>query len=468
VFTNTPLSRVKRSWAKGESAAICRNRYLCGHDDRIRFSDFAASTSLGGRRNELAGKSVLLVAHDQLAAALALIELDGIAVRIILCPPGLDSDQLRGVMAVGLVDAIVSDGQLPLPEEAGGVLHVVSDGSLSRDQEVPVGDRTTEWVLLSSGTSNGKPKLVVHTLATLTAPISTGNNLDPEIVWGTFYDIRRYGGLQIFLRAIMGNGSLILSSQDEAITGHLARLRKHGVTHISGTPSHWRRVLMSGGGSVISPQYIRLSGEIADQPILDMLRATFENSKIVHAFASTEAGVAFEVDDGLAGFPQDYLGVRDGVEIAIENGSLLVRSDRTALRYLDRESPPLSGEDGFVDTGDMVERDGDRYHFLGRRNGVINIGGLKVHPEEIEAVINSHPLVAMSSVRARKNSIVGAVVAAEVVLKSGNEFAPDAGIEEVILTLCRQTLPPHKVPASLRVVAAIEVAEAGKLVRSNA
>ena len=133
----------------------------------------------------------------------------------------------------------------------------------------------------------------------------TLNNLDPEIVWGTFYDIRRYGGLQIFLRAIMGNGSLILSSQDEAITGHLARLRKHGVTHISGTPSHWRRVLLSGGGSVISPQYIRLSGEIADQPILDMLRATFENSKIVHAFASTEAGVAFEVDDGLAGFPQD-------------------------------------------------------------------------------------------------------------------------------------------------------------------
>ena len=53
----------------------------------------------------------------------------------------------------------------------------------------------------------------------------------------------------------------------------------------------------------------------------------------------------------------------------------------------------LTDADGFVDTGDMVELRGDRYYFVGRRGGIINIGGLKVHPEEIEAVINRHPAV---------------------------------------------------------------------------
>ena len=66
--------------------------------------------------------------------------------------------------------------------------------------------------------------------------------------------------------------------------------------------------------------------------------------------------------------------------------------------------------EGFVDTGDIVERRGDRYYFVGRRGGIINVGGLKVHPEEVEAIINRHPDVRMSLVHSRKNPITGAAV----------------------------------------------------------
>ena len=79
----------------------------------------------------------------------------------------------------------------------------------------------------------------------------------------------------------------------------------------------------------------------------------------------------------------------------------------------------LTDEEGFVDTGDMVELRGDRYHFVGRRGGIINIGGLKVHPEEIEAVINRHDEVRMSRVKSRKSPITGAIVVADVVLADG-------------------------------------------------
>ena len=102
------------------------------------------------------------------------------------------------------------------------------------------------------------------------------------------------------------------------------------------------------------------------------------------------------------------------------NDSLHIRSNRIASTYLDGVSALLADDEGFVDTGDIVELRGDRYYFLGRRNGVINVGGLKVYPEEVEAVINHHPAVRMSAVRARRNPITGALVSAEVMLKQSS------------------------------------------------
>ena len=108
-------------------------------------------------------------------------------------------------------------------------------------------------------------------------------------------------------------------------------------------------------------------------------------------------------------------GARDGVDMKIVDGSLNIRSPRTASRYVGgRRTAALADDAGFVDTGDMVERRGDRCFFVGRKGGIINIGGLKVHPEEIEAVINRHDEVRMSRVRARKSPITGAIVVAEV------------------------------------------------------
>ena len=139
------------------------------------------------------------------------------------------------------------------------------------------------------------------------------------------------------------------------------------MTHISGTPSHWRRALMSGCAGRIAPGYVRLSGEIADQAVLDRLQAAYPAARVAHAFASTEAGVAFDVDDGLAGFPAALVGTADSpVQLRVEDGTLRIRSSRTSRGYLG-DVAPLADADGFVDTGDIVTLRGDRYFFLGRR-----------------------------------------------------------------------------------------------------
>jgi acyl-coenzyme A synthetase/AMP-(fatty) acid ligase len=258
---------------------------------------------------------------------------------------------------------------------------------------------------------------------------------------------------------------MVLSDAGESVGDFLRRAGESGVTHISGTPSHWRRVLMSGEAARMSPKYVRLSGEIADQAILDNLKAAYPDAEVAHAFASTEAGVGFDVRDGLAGFPASYVGEPGAkAELRVEDGTLRIRSTRTASRYLG-SGPALGDAEGFVDTGDMVERRGDRYYFLGRREGVINVGGQKVHPEEVEAILNRHPAVRLSLVRPRKNPITGAVVAADVVLRDpATDFT---SVRRELLQACRAQLPAHKVPVSLRAVASLPFAESGKLLRPH-
>jgi acyl-coenzyme A synthetase/AMP-(fatty) acid ligase len=439
--------------------------------DRIayaRANDLVHGTSLGGRLAELAGRSVLVATASQLTTALALIELDGVARRLTVLPPDTATDHLGPLIERAEADAVVTDEGSPADAALKLPIQITCAPVIAPAAPDPLPRVQTEWLLLTSGTS-GVPKMVAHSHASLTAPIGAGKRLDGAVVWGTFYDIRRYGGLQIFLRAVIGGASLVLSSAGEPTADHLARIARHRVTHLSGTPSHWRRALMSPAIRDIAPRYVRLSGEIADQPILDSLRATFPEAGVGHAYASTEAGVAFEVSDGLAGFPTAFLDHnRDGVEMKVVDGSLRIRSPRTASRYVGAQMPALLDRDGFVDTGDIVEGLGDRYVFAGRQGGIINVGGLKVHPEEIEAVINRHPRVRMSLVRPKRNPVTGAIVIADVVLRfecdqSGAELA----LKNDILALCRDALPRHKVPAAISFVPSLDVAATGKLARRH-
>jgi acyl-coenzyme A synthetase/AMP-(fatty) acid ligase len=433
----------------------------------VSLTDILEHTCLGNRLDELSGRSVLLSTSDQLTSGLVMIELDGVARRMLLCPPDLNPSHLQNLMQDAEIDAVVTDRpELWSGADSRLVVHAQPPAKAFAKART---EHATEWLMLTSGTS-GVPKIVGHTLEALTGAIvaDVGGARSNAAVWATFYDIRRYGGLQIFLRAIIGGGSMVLSSAGEALVDHVARLQSRGVTHISGTPSHWRKLLMSGSVADFTPRYVRLSGEIADQAVLDGLRTAFPDASIGHAYASTEAGVGFAVNDGREGFPASLLGLRDGVEMKVEEGSLRIRSTRTAHAYIGRSAAALTDPEGFVDTGDMVELRSDRYYFVGRRGGIINIGGLKVHPEEIEAVINRQPEVRMSRAKSRRSPITGAVVVADVILADGEDTARSDDVRARILADCKASLAPHKVPAVIKFVASLDITAAGKLARLDA
>ena len=426
-----------------------------GRAASVALADLAGGSILDGKLESLRGRTVVLAMREQLATAVALVELDGVARRLVLCTPDLTPEQLAGVSAAAEADVAL---------DQTSVQPVRQNLQRRRTQD-------TEWILLTSGTT-GVPKLVVHSFDSLAGALPRHPASVKPMVWSTFYDIRRYGGLQIYLRAVLSGSPLVLSNAGEPTREFLARAGAAGVTHISGTPSHWRRALMSGDTALIAPEYVRLSGEVADQTVLDALRAAYPSARIAHAFASTEAGVAFDVNDGLAGFPADLVGKAGGaIEMKVEDGTLRIRSGRTAARYLGAAVSQLAAGDGYVDTGDLVELADGRYYFRGRKGGIINVGGLKVYPEEVESVLNADPRVRMSLVKARRNPLTGSLVVAEVVLADSENSSDAETAEKVksdLLNACRRVLAAHKVPALLRFVPALEMTAAGKLVRPGA
>lgn len=115
------------------------------------------------------------------------------------------------------------------------------------------------------------------------------------------------------------------------------------MTQISGTPSHLRRVRISGGADAIDSRDVRLSGEVEDQSLLDALRVTYSMAQLAHAFTSIEAGVAFDVNKGLATFPDTFVNQRGrlGADIRLKEADGASCCAFTGWRWPSTRSRPL-------------------------------------------------------------------------------------------------------------------------------
>jgi non-ribosomal peptide synthetase component F len=193
--------RSLRDWLD-DTADDCR-RHLFGRTAQVALGELGHGCSLDIDPSTLQGRSVLIATREQLTAALALIELDGVARRLVLVPPDVPREQIATVIAEAGIDALLCDDESG--DDLGLALRVTCRPSLRPVKRVPLDRQPTEWVLFTSGTT-GTPKMVVHSLAGLAGAIKRSESRDGAVVWGTFYDIRRYGGLQIFLRAIHDRG----------------------------------------------------------------------------------------------------------------------------------------------------------------------------------------------------------------------------------------------------------------------
>lgn len=303
--------------------------------------------------------------------------------------------------------------------------------------------------LFTSG-STGLPKKVVHSLAGLTRMLRVGGSHARD-VWGFAYNPTHIAGVQVFLQAFFNANPLInLFQIDPAVAR--AELRRHGITHLSATPSFYRLLL-----PVEEPmpwvRAITLGGERCEAGLIERLRAAFPQARIHNLYASTEAGTVLAADGECFTIPEP---LRDVVRL---------RGDRLELHAsllgeFSGRGQPAAGD--WYETGDVVEivsAEPLRFRIVSRDRDWLNVGGNKVNPAEVEEVLTAYPGIREARVFGRKNSVLGQLLCAELVA----EAPPD---EAALRAYVSGRLQAFKVPRVYSYVARLDRTRTGKLRRT--
>lgn len=327
--------------------------------------------------------------------------------------------------------------------------------------DTPNAECATIWQLTTSGTT-GVPKVVSHLFQNLTRTVKPPRQDGQALVWGLLYDPSRFAGLQVVFQALLGGGRLLLCDLHDDLASRLRFFAKNECSHLSATPSLWRKILMLPEAGALNLRQITLGGEIADERLLANLSRQFPNARISHIYASTEIGVGFVVSDKHAGFPLSYLDRElGGLCLRVKGEYLWIRPTAGVPRA--QAGHIVTDDDGFICTNDRVELRGDRVHFLGRDSSVVNVGGVKVQIEALEQLLREHELVSDCWFSAVPNPIVGNVL--EVSIVPAGSVDDEPGLKKAIRTWCRQNFQAEAVPARVRIVAEMPLSGAGKIGR---
>lgn len=332
---------------------------------------------------------------------------------------------------------------------------IVESGSVTSFADGSAEASEQNLFLMTSGTT-GQPKIATHRLNQIVGSIKVPLHANTHN-WMLTYQPTGFAGLQVMLAAILG-GACLFAPQVRTPSQFLATARDNAVTHVSGTPTFWRSLLITGAQE-LDLQQVTLGGEAVDQLILDRLRAAFPKARISHTYASTEAGMVFAVHDGKQGFPREWLDhAVDSIELKIVDDYLHIRSARMMRKYANSDHQPFENND-WLATRDRCEIKGDRVHIIGREDSVINVAGSKVYPAEVEAFLLQQVGVAEARVFCVKNPISGALVGAEVV---GEASTSREELKSRLILACREELPGFKVPRILKIVDQINIGHSMK------
>jgi acyl-coenzyme A synthetase/AMP-(fatty) acid ligase len=308
--------------------------------------------------------------------------------------------------------------------------------------EVLRGRQTPGLVLFSSGTT-GPRKAAVHDVSRLLRKFAARRHDLRTLVFMAFDHI---GGQDTLLYAL-SNGSCLILVDDLSPEAVCRAVERHKVEVLPTVPTFLSLLALGRAYErfdLSSVKYVTYGSEMMSAPVLARTRAIFPSATLLQKYGATEVGTLRS-----ASRSSDSLWVKvggEGYQTRIVDGMLQIKAESAMLGYLNAPRPFT--DDGWFVTKDCVEVDGDYIRFLGRESEIINVGGRKVFPGDVEAVIRELPDVADVTVYGQPNAILGQVVCADV------EFAdPGDGqaLRASIKRHCIARLLPHQVPALVRI-----------------
>ncbi len=312
-------------------------------------------------------------------------------------------------------------------------------------------------VLFSSG-STGKSKAAVHDLSKLLKKFHTRRH---NLRTLTFLLLDHIGGIDTLLYSL-SNGSCVITVEDRSPDAVCEAIERFNVEVLPVTPTFLNLLLLSEAyerHDLSSLKYITYGTEVMPEVTLRKCAEIFPNVTILQKYGTTEVGTLRSKSKS-----SDSLWVRiggEGFQTRIVDGILHIKAESAMLGYLNAPSP-FTDDRWFV-TGDSVVQDGQYMQILGRKSEIINVGGEKVYPAEVENAIQQMDGIAEVTVYGEKNPIVGNIVCARVRVSRDEE--PKQLVARV-KKHCRERLENYKVPVKVEIVESKQHSKRFKKMRS--
>ena len=306
-------------------------------------------------------------------------------------------------------------------------------------------------VLFSSGTS-GEPKGMLHNLNDL---LDRYKNLSARKDRSLLLMlIDHIGGLDSAFRCLF-SGSTLVVPETRSPDAAGSAIASYQVNVLPASPTFLNLMLVSGTTQkhdLSTIEIIAYGAEAMPQKVLNRLAKAFPEAQLQQKFGTSETG-AIRIKS--AGNESLFFRIEDSdTQWKIVKKELWLKTPSRVLGYLNADDGGLEA-DGWYRTGDLVETDDhDNLRIIGRASAVINVGGQKVHPSEVEAIINGIEGIEAVSIYGMEGPITGSTVACEIIV-DGNE---DSRVwKRTIRNHCRGKLAAWKIPSSVKIVDSISV-----------
>ena len=319
---------------------------------------------------------------------------------------------------------------------------------------------TSGLILFSSG-STGVPKAMIHDLDKLID--SYMNKRGKRLTFLIFLMFDHIGGLNTMLNCISMGVTMVFPL--ERNPDHICELiERYEINILPASPTFLNLILISGSNlkyNLSSLRMITYGTEPMPETLLIRLKDVFPRIKFLQTFGTSETGISTTSSKSS---DSTYLKIDDpNTDYKIVDGELWIRSKTQILGYLNSSMERFT-EDGWFKTGDIVEQEGDYIKIVGRNQELINVGGEKVLPSEVESVLFQMPEIKDCIVFGEKNPIIGQIVVAKVLF---NETIKPSEAKKNVVNFCQNKLDRYKIPAKVILMQEAEYSERFKKKRLN-
>ncbi len=301
-------------------------------------------------------------------------------------------------------------------------------------------------ILFSSGTS-GVPKAMVQDFGKLLASYESRRASDLSMLALLGFD--HIGGLNTLFNTLAG-GALLAVPASRAPADVAATIARHRVAILPASPTFLNLLLAAGvTAELASLRVITYGTEPMPEALLARLKAAFPRARFIQTFGTSETGIT-RTESPEAG--STFLRFEDpNLEWKVIDDELWLRSHTQIAGYLNASNERFTA-DGWFQTGDKVEQGPNgTLRILGRMGEIINVGGEKLMPAEVEAVVLGVAGVADCRVRGEPHPLTGQTVVVDIVSRETDQEA----LRSAIRTACRERLARHKVPTRVTFVPSV-------------